>query len=165
MHPTSRTALTCAASLLVMALPASAQPGDGHKDGLKRTSVLRELSDSVAAIVRRVSPSVVQVQVTAFVPRDGADRDGVLDNIQQSTVGSGVIVDPDGYAVTNAHLLTNAVRVQVVLPGPWDDEPSGPSAGAGEKILDARIVAEMKDLDLAVLKIDATHLPALPIGN
>ena len=150
-----------ASALLLIALPVSAQPADGHR----RVSVLRELNTAVDALVQRVSPSVVQVLVTAYGPREGADRDSSLAIVRQSLIGSGVIVDPDGYIVTNAHLVTSAVQVQVVLSAPWDDQPPGRSDRAGVKTLEARVVAEMKDLDLAVLKIEATQLPALPLGN
>jgi len=147
--------------VFLIALPVSAQPADGQR----HISVLRELNSSVEALVRRVSPSVVQVLVSSYGSREGGDRDSSLEIVRQSTVGSGVILDPDGYIVTNAHLVTGAVQVQVVLPAAWDDEPPGRFTGAGVKTLEARMVAEMTDLDLAVLKIDATHLPPLPIGN
>jgi serine protease Do len=97
--------LTRAAALLLIAFPAYAQPADGHK----RSGVLRELNNAVEALVRRVSPSVVQVLVTSHGPRDGAERDSSFEIVRQSTVGSGVILDSDGYIVTNAHLLIGAI--------------------------------------------------------
>jgi len=153
--------LARAVTLLLIALPVSAQPADGHG----RIGVLRELNNAVEAMARRVSPSVVQVLVTSYGPREGSDRRSEFEISRQVTVGSGVILDQDGYLVTSAHLVASAVKVEVVLSAPWDDEPPGTSSGPGVTTLDARVVGEMKDVDLAFLKIDATHLSPLAVGN
>jgi serine protease Do len=152
---------TYAASLLLIALPVCAQP----RPGPGRIGVLRDLNSAVEVLVRRVSPSVVQLLVTSYGARETTDSDTPFEIVRQLTIGSGVVVDPDGYIVTNAHLVAGAVRVQVVLSAPADDEPPDRLAGAGAKTLDARIVGEANDVDLAVLKIDATHLSALAIGD
>jgi len=103
--------------------------------------------------------------VTAYGPRETADSDTPFEIARQLTIGSGVVVDPDGYIVTNAHVVARAVRVQVVLSDSADDEPPDRRVGTGVKTLDARIVGEANDIDLAVLKIDAKDLPALAIGD
>ena len=112
-----------------------------------------------------MSPSVVQVVVTAYGPRQGADGDTSFELVRQAALGSGVILDSDGYIVTNAHLVAAAVRVQVVVSEASDDEPLERSVGGATKTFEARIVGEVKELDLAVLKIDAPNLRALTIGN
>src|SRR5438309_11342428 len=161
MHRFPHAGLTGAAALLLIALPVSAQtrfaPG--------RVNPLRDLNSSVEALVRRVSPSVVQLLITTYGSREAADTDTSFEIVRQLTIGSGVVLDPDGYIVTNAHLVANAVRVQVVLSDPYDDEPPDKSVDTGVKTLDARIVGEVNDVDLAILKIDATKLPALSIGD
>jgi len=161
MRHFSRTALIRVAALLLVALPVCAQT----KPAPSRINALHDLNRSVEALVRRVSPSVVELLVTAYGPSETADSDAPFEIVRQLTIGSGVVVDPDGYIVTNAHLVARAVRVQVVLSDSADDEQSDRLVGAGVKTLDARIVGEVNDVDLAVLKIDANNLPALAIGD
>src|SRR5208283_1572552 len=75
---------------------------------------LRHLDESVDALVKRVSPSVVQILVTGYGPLEEADRGsaGVVIG-RQSAIGSGFIIDSDGYIITNAHVVNGAQRVQV----------------------------------------------------
>jgi S1-C subfamily serine protease len=86
---------------------------------------------SVAAIAQAVSPSVARVDVTT--PQGRAE-------------GSGVIYRSDGYLITNNHVVEQANEVTVTLP----DGKSKP----------ASIVGADPATDVAVLKIDATGLPA-----
>src|SRR5258708_1711598 len=119
--------IACGAGLLLVAQPSSAQP----THPARHSSALRELNTAVEALVRQVSPSVVQVVVTGYGPRGGPDSESSLEIVRQVTVGSGVILDPDGYIVTNAHVVAGAVRVQVVLSASSADEtPTRVLAGA-----------------------------------
>ena len=128
---------------------------------------LHQLSSSVEELVKRVSPSVVQVLVTGFGPTEeggGGEAELVIGRFR--SVGSGVIVDPEGYILTNAHVLKGAQRVQVVLPSPLAGaSPNLSTVSSRSRTLDARIVGLSREIDLAVLKIKAQGLPALPIGN
>ena len=68
------------------------------------------------------------------------------------SLGSGVIIRPDGYILTNEHVILQAGKIQVQL--------------ADERKFDARLVGADSDSDLAVLKIDGTtSLPHLPLGS
>jgi len=81
-------------------------------------------------------------------------------------VGSGAIIDPDGYIITNAHVVAGAKRIQVVLHR--DTTASGPVgslAVEASQTVDAHIVGTASDIDLALLKIDVTGLRALPFAN
>ena len=92
---------TISALLAAMALssPVLAQALDPLPD-----SSLGALSDSVQALVRRVHPCVVKIVAMGFSGEsDVGVKTGIV-NRRQST-GSGVIVDPDGLIVTNAHVL------------------------------------------------------------
>ena len=71
---------------------------------------LRQFGNAIEALARRVSPSVVQVLVTALGSSGAAQGAGVLE--RQRIIGSGVIVDPTGYIVTNAHVVSGAERVR-----------------------------------------------------
>ena len=84
-------------------------------------SDLRKLSTSLQALSERVSPAVVQIFTTGFAPvQDVMGASTGLVSTQRSA-GSGVLVDPDGYIVTNAHVVEGARRVQVLLAVPPDE--------------------------------------------
>src|SRR6202035_3739913 len=82
--------------------------------------------------------------------------------VRQHAVGSGVIVDPSGYIMTNAHVVEGAQRIRVALPLPMGDS-SGQVPEGKRRILEARLLGEHKETDLALLKIDDTDLPTLPL--
>src|SRR5438445_2914287 len=100
MHRFPRIGLIAAAPLLVIAVPVGAQTRPAHGP----INSLRNLNSSVEALVQRVSPSVVQLLITAYGPRQAADSETPYEIVRELTIGSGVVIDPDGYIVTNAHL-------------------------------------------------------------
>jgi serine protease Do len=109
---------------------------------------------------------VVQILVTGFGPVEGSRGDTSLVLGKQQSIGSGVIIDPDGYIVTNAHVLRGAHRVQVNIPAAAIDEtPDGSLISGRGHTMEARIVGSDTDIDLALLKIEARGLPALPLGD
>src|SRR5437868_729279 len=76
-------------------------------------------------------------------------------SIRQRSLGSGVIVDPKGYIVTNRHVVEKADRVRVRL----QDDPPGVQH-------DAKVIGTDQETDLAVIKIESTKpLPAAKMGN
>jgi serine protease Do len=126
---------------------------------------LHQLNDSVEALVQRVSPSVVQVLVSGYSSTEDTDQGQMSVVIgKQRTIGSGVIVDPEGYIVTNAHVVKGAERIEVIVPPPLVDEKApGTTQAAREQMYDARIIGVARQLDLAVLKIEAHKLSAIPV--
>ncbi|RMH07652.1 MAG: hypothetical protein D6704_04715, partial [Nitrospirae bacterium] len=66
-------------------------------------------------------------------------------------LGSGVIVRPDGYIVTNNHVVEQAEELTVLL--------------GDKRKFSARLIGTDPKTDLAVIKIDATNLPTLPWGD
>ena len=123
---------------------------------------LRQLGNAIEALARRVSPSVVQILVTALGASGTPQGTGILE--RQRIIGSGVIVDPAGFIITNAHVVGGAERVRVALT----IDPSAAGAGGRPLVgptLDARIVGFDVETDIAVLKIDTTGLPAMPFGD
>ena len=132
----------------------------------KTSDFLHQMSSSFEALVNRVSPSVVEVLVTGFGSPSDEDDQGSTALGRERSLGSGVVVAPDGYIVTNYHVVKGADRVRVVLT-PAGTQESGPTAllKSHGKILPARVVGYSKLIDLAVLKVEATGLPTLPIGR
>ena len=125
---------------------------------------LHQLNNSVRALVKRVTPSVVQVLVTGYGPVEGSPGNTNLVLGRQQSIGSGVIIDSDGYIVTNAHVLRGAHRVLVNIPA-TDETPDGSLTGGRGRTVEARIVGSDTDIDLALLKIEAKGLSALPLGD
>ncbi len=122
-------------------------------------------NDSVDALVSKVWPSVVQVLVTSYGPREEGERGNANVVVgRQRSVGSGFAIDSDGYIMTNAHVVNGAQRIQVVISPP-DTNGILTSALSGKtKTVPARIVGVATELDLALLKVEA-KLPALTLAQ
>ena len=126
---------------------------------------LHELNDSVEALVQRVSPSVVQIVVSGYSSTQDTEQGQMSVVIgKQRMIGSGVIVDPEGYIVTNAHVLKGAERIEVIVP-PASAAQNAPDTlqANREQTFEARIVGLARQLDLAVIKIEAHKLSAIPL--
>src|SRR6266436_644083 len=145
-----------ALSVLIAAkLPAQTSNHMGSLDSL------HQFSSSVEALVGRVSPSVVEVEASGARPveDDSGGNTGVR-FARWRSIGSGVIVDPDGYIVTNAHVVSGAQRIVVVLTSSTDRSPLR-SASMKSRTAKASLVGISEEIDLAVLKTEAHGLPAL----
>jgi serine protease Do len=128
------------------------------------SNLLRTLDSSLEAVVSKVSPAVVQIVVTGYGPvEDHGHETGRI--ARRHSIGSGVIVDPDGYIITNAHVVEGAQRVRVILPAPAEDSLTELQPIHAGQILEAKVLGTHKQSDLAVLKVEATHLPALPLRS
>ena len=141
-------------------------------------SSLVALDNAVEAVAARVTPAVVNVAVTARGKDDDSDsQQGTGDGQNQQPppgfqfffgpqspmrgmkppsqiehgIGSGIIISPDGYIVTNHHVVDSATQLRVTL----DDK----------RVFTAKVVGEDKLNDLAVIKIDAHNLPSIAWGD
>ncbi|MBW7468732.1 trypsin-like peptidase domain-containing protein [Pontibacter aydingkolensis] len=65
--------------------------------------------------------------------------------------GSGVLISPDGYVVTNNHVIENASAIEVVLPD--------------KRTFSAKLIGRDPDTDLALVKVKGSDLPVVPLGN
>jgi len=130
------------------------------------SDALHQFDRSIQALVRRVTPSVVQVIVTGYGPVENNSNNTSLVIGKQQSIGSGVIIDPNGWIVTNAHVVRGSQHVQVVIPATNTDEtPEGSVISARGRAMEARIVGSDAAIDLALLKVEATGLPALPLSD
>ena len=127
--------------------------------------LLRQFNTSLEALVAKVSPAVVQIQVTGVGPLTGSGKSGVAFIARQRAIGSGVIVDPDGYIMTNAHVVEGAQRIRVVLPMPPSHSLADLAPYGRGQVLDAKLVGLHKDTDLALLKVEGHKLPFLRLGT
>ena len=139
---------------------------------VEHTPVDRELRPiaSFAPIVKTAAPSVVNIYSTRIIqerPRRNPFQDdpffrqffgnqGLSDDQGRSrkeqSLGSGVIVSPDGYILTANHVVDGADEIKVSING-------------GKKEFTARVIGKDKPTDVAVLKIDAKDLPAITLAD
>jgi serine protease Do len=128
---------------------------------------LERMNQSIDALTRKVWPSVVQIQVTGYGAKEEIEGRGEISAVvtRQRSVGSGFVIDPDGYILTNAHVVNGAQRVQVVLPPPDADGSLTTALSARTRVVPARIVGVTTEIDLAILKVDGMKLPALPLAQ
>ena len=125
---------------------------------------LEAFSDAVEKMVERVSPSVVQVLVTRYGGTERSGRANVTSGWEQS-IGSGVIVAPDGYIVTNAHVVEKAQQIRVRLVPKGSPTVGGVLAQSFAAPVNATLVGSFAEADLALIKVPAQALPALPIAE
>ena len=142
-------------------------PGDAQAPARERKGLaaLGEFSRSLQDLAEIVSPSVVQIFVTGYAGADEEDARPIEPALERST-GSGVIVDPDGYIVTNAHVVENATRLEVELPfATSGGDPGRSIIKRRGRIAGAQVIALDRETDLAVIKVEARVLPALAFGD
>ena len=120
---------------------AAARPVPAASGGADDGPLLDAYSRAVTAAVAQTAPAVAHVRVERAQGRRG---------VQQGS-GSGFIITPDGYLVTNSHVAGGASALEVTLP-------DGRVAGA-------RIVGDDPDSDLAVLKVAASDLAWCRFGD
>jgi serine protease Do len=135
----------------------------GLKDGESNADILKQIviekSDSVVSeIAEKASPSIVGIRVTARV------NNFFLGETQGTGEGSGIIIDKEGYILTNYHViqnaldsrtnrLSNAAKIEVFL------------STKESKPYNAEVIGTDWRTDLAVIKINASDIPAADIGN
>src|SRR5580700_9337206 len=159
-------------SATAAAAPApAAAPLDDNSVG-----ALLTLDRAMETLAARVTPAVVNVTV-ASKPNPQENAEGVPDmqqffgpgnpfgrqfghqfsfpsqpqNRMEHGLGSGVIISPDGYIVTNNHVIDGAVDIRVTM--------------SDKRVFPAKLVGADPLTDLAVIKVNETNLPSVPWGN
>ena len=113
-------------------------------------STTAALSHAFRRAARRALPAVVFVEVQTTRRSSGPLADIVPPSVRQGS-GSGFVFRPDGYIITNNHVVMEATRVTVVLQD--------------RREFDGRVVGRDPNTDVAVLKIEATDLPTIDLGD
>ncbi|HTX99667.1 MAG TPA: trypsin-like peptidase domain-containing protein, partial [Bacteroidota bacterium] len=148
--------------------PGFARSGDVKLGGpapiSQQNPSVKALGDNFVTVAKAVTPCVVAINVTTSgkemeerMPKDQFHNFGPDFKFPEPEPsrgsGSGVIITPDGYIVTNNHVVEDA-------------EPKGIEVVMHDKVrYQARIVGTDPSTDLAVIKIDATSLPVAALGN
>ena len=164
-------AIVLACGLAAPRVGAQAAAGDAGAEvqeaaPVPGTEAVHELSRNFEGLVKRVSPAVVEVLVTGYGTEDEDDTKDTSPVGRERSLGAGIIVDPDGYIITNYHVVKGAdrVRVQLTPEGADESQPFAQLRRRG-RVLPAKVIGFSKQIDLAVLKVEATGLPTIPIGT
>jgi len=161
-----RPRILLAASLLVSVV--AAVPAVAQKAPVPTPDSLARMNDSIDVLTRKVWPSVVQILVSSYGAREEPEGRGGASGVvfgRQRSVGSGFVIDPDGYIMTNAHVVSGAQRVQIALPADNADGTLGTALSSRMKLVPARIVGITTELDLALLKVEGVKLAPLPLAT
>jgi serine protease Do len=147
-------------------LVAAAERAHAQQKPVPAVDPLVRMNESIDALTRKVWPSVVQLLVSSYGARETGlpGETGAVIGRQRS-VGSGFVIDADGYIMTNAHVVSGAQRVQVVLPAANTDGSLATALSSRTTTLSAHIVGITTELDLALLKVEGLKLPALPLAT
>ena len=155
----SRRAILSVCALLGFAAQALAQAPSAAKP-------VNQFDAMVDALIKKVSPSVVQIIVTAYAPLEDGGRGNAGAVIgRQRASGSGFVIDAEGYIITNAHVVNGAQRIEVVLPPPNTDGSLATALLGRIDTVPARLIGVAREKDLALLKIENSKLPALPLAS
>jgi serine protease Do len=134
---------------------------------LKVSATLNGVSDALADVAAYVTPSVVNISSTKTVKQEspanplfedpffrkffGEPEGPRVRKFKEQSLGSGVIVTSDGYIVTNNHVIAGAQEIKVSL--------------ANKDVYKGKIIGADPRSDIAVIKIEATGLPAVKWGD
>ena len=129
-------------------------------------SALLSLDQAMETLAARVTPAIVNVTVTSRAKADPRG-DEQSENMQQffgpfgqfgrpkpqieHGLGSGVIISPNGYIVTNNHVIDGAMDIRVTM--------------SNRRILPAKLIGTDPLTDVAVIKVNGTDLPNVPWGD
>ena len=143
-----------------------------------KIEALLSLDNAMETVAARVTPAIVNVAVTAKVDQkkmmqQNSMPEGLPDDMQQfferqfggagrgqmvpqqpqfqHGIGSGVIISPDGYIITNNHVVEGATDVKVTL--------------SDRRIFPAKVIGTDPLTDLAVIKIEGSNFPNVPLGD
>jgi serine protease Do len=123
--------------------------------------------ESFAPLVRKEMPAVVNIstrqvvkvqqqspfgdpQMDEFFYRYFGGRPPKREQVRQS-LGSGFIISTDGYILTNNHVVDMARDIKVAL--------------SDGRVMDAKLIGKSKEIDIALIKVEATDLPAVALGD
>src|SRR5271166_5758814 len=159
--------LTIFAALTIIPIYCAAQTEQPTRSPeaakILKSEPLHVFSESVQALTANVTKSVVQVLTSGYALSSENQKTDTAYLAPERGIGAGVILSPDGFIVTNAHVVQGARRIRVRLQGMEKQSPAAMSQTLGA--IEAKLVGLDRQTDLAVLKIDMTGLPAPPLAD
>ncbi|RKZ19903.1 peptidase S1 [bacterium] len=154
------TCLTACALLIGLAAVVGAQ-----EDAADKEWSIGSLSREIRHLTETCNPAVVQIYTSSFGAVAGAPSGAAVFG-QQLATGSGVILDPKGYIITNYHVVQGAKRVQVrIAPEALSGEAGASILRTGGALVGAQVLGTDRETDLALLKINLEGLPHLELGD
>jgi serine protease Do len=175
--PILAVAMAASFTTYEFAKPAAARASDASPAAapidIDSVSALISLDKAMETLAARVTPAVVNVTVTSRTKPEAATREMPEDMQQffgqggpfqffgpgirqrqpqiEHGMGSGVVISPDGYIVTNNHVIDGAVDIRVTT--------------SNRHILKAKLIGADPVTDLAVIKVDQKDMPSAPWGD
>ena len=131
-------------------------------------AILKEYDQAIDQVAERAMQSVVEIEVTGYgVPESDKDQgqQGQQQTLErQRSLGSGVIVDPDGYIITNNHVVAGALRIRVIIAPATVELVSGNTRLHNpQRVYEAKLIGTTRYADVALIKIEAKDLPFIPL--
>lgn len=138
--------------VLLLGLPSAVLAQDPSVN-LRRTPTVQAVEKTKPAVVLITSTKKVREAVSLF-PNDPFFRQfGTIQDVDRPSLGSGFIIHPDGYVVTNNHVIDRAEQIAIKL-------------GDGREFTDVKVISADAKADLAILKISNPQpLPYLELGD
>jgi serine protease Do len=144
------------------------EPQEAPLVSAQQVKPLQSLNEAYRTIAKAVLPAIVNISTTKVVkvnPQEanpffndpffrqffGPEFQGVPRQRRENALGSGVIISPNGYIITNNHVIEKASEIRVQL--------------GNKKEYKGKLVGTDPKTDIAVIKIDATGLPVVPWGD
>lgn len=132
------------------------------------TQLTSQISNSFADVIEKASPAIVSIRMTRVIKASEQQSDNPFlsdpffrqffggpnarpRDQREEGLGSGIIVSPTGYILTNNHVVDKATKLKVELSDGRD--------------FPGKVVGKDPQTDVAVVKIDASNLPVLPFAN
>jgi serine protease Do len=141
-----------AALILMTGMPVgAADPLWKDSAGAAPPPDIARLNNFLNELAERLKPALVQIRVKRAVEARGEGLDPFHGPEDRASSGSGFVIRQDGYLVTNAHVVSDAERIQVKLHD-------------GRRF-EARLVGLDERVDLALIKIETTGLPVAELGD
>ncbi len=153
-------------SLPVSALAQAASPEHDANHAPAETNspkILQEYDEALDQIAEKAMRSVVEIDVTSIaVPEKDSKDSQTLQ--RQRALGSGVIVSPDGYIMTNNHVIAGALHIRVILsPTTAAFIPGHSTLSHRQRVYEAKLIGTNRYADLALIKIEEKDLPFIPL--
>lgn len=134
-------------------------PNNALANEIRQIEIKDETTSAETVVAEKVSASIVGINVTYEI------NDRFFGSTQNQGQGSGIIYRSDGYIITNNHVIENAMsrssgnsiaqnaKIEVILPNQVDDP------------YEAKVIGRDANTDIAILKINASELPAAEFAN